>query len=357
MAEPTMTEQFAAAEADADAWEAAHPDAARKLASPVQADEPEEDATEEAPTEGDEAATDDTSETPKPPAAAAKPTVDPAQAKREQLTALAAELGMKVVGEQVAVEERVKFREEKRAHREQRAAWEAQANKLLTERIQPTWNAIKLIEEGDLDGGLKALTGKDLTELNKDAIASASGADWQTRREMQRLRAEREQEKAEREQWRAQEQQRQQTAQAQAYVGQVQMELTKSEDKAIAGLAAELPWFAEAVVAEQRVSYDPEDGSSLLTSVAAGRVLDKYRVEYERVHKILGGPVAPKKAESGVQAPAKPAQSPNGKHPGGTTAGGQLAAGRRSARLSDEEWMRTAKKEMAEAVRAESNHT
>jgi len=278
--------------------------------------------------------------------------VDTPEAKQKQLQALAKELGLRVVGQQVVLQERADFREEKRQFREQREKFVEQYKSAVA-KVEPLAKARELYDQGDLEGALKLAWGKTLTEINEDAVAQASGVDLKTRREIQRLREEREQERREKLELQTQQRQREQQDRERSYVTELQTKLAAEQDTHIAELAKAVPQFAHDVFALQRHHYDADDGTTIPLEEAAKHVLAQYRQGWESLSKVFGAPGSPKNPESGSRPPSQVEQPRNGK-PSSRTAATQQSrrlAGKRDAPRSDEEFFRQGTAALQEAMR------
>jgi len=230
----------------------------------------------------------------------------PAEKKLEAFKALGKELGFRVSDDKVAIEERAKFRDEKRQHREGMEKREAQFQQAV-QRLDPVLKAIETIEQGDIDLGLKrltkAITGleRGISELNEEAVAAASG-DWSSHKKLQRLQIEQENLKAERERERAELQAARERENVRVYMHNMQQELSQSNDKVLAAMAEDGEFITE-VYQLQCKHWDPDEQASIPTPEAAAMVLDRYRKRHEKRAKIFGAPASPTTPSDGSGSP------------------------------------------------------
>jgi hypothetical protein len=271
----TLMNIWERAEAKAEAFEKSIMGKAPAAAKPAEP-EPKSD-TEPAPppAEGD-----DTAEPEKKPAPAAKvkpePKEEPAAEdgdERKQLEELAKKLGMSVDGNRVAVQERVKFRQEKaewRTKQEQRDvefnAKVAEVRGELDKQYGRGAKAVECWDRGDFDGVAKALVDDakaDWKSLNKAGLQRIMSPEAKRIRELE----EREKEREEAAQ-RAEAETKQRAAAAEqakhvtAYKDRLRGQMAESQDRAIKALA-KLPMFVDAVFDAQNEHWDRESPDTI----------------------------------------------------------------------------------------------
>lgn len=207
----------------------------------------------------------------------------------------------------ISVAERAKWRAEKRAWREQKAAEQAAIEKAKQEAEQSTkkWrDAEEIWKRGDPEGAIQTAFGKPFAEFAKDVMAKAQGKDPRLVRELEELKAK----QAEREAREAEAQKRAQLAAAQvqqeraaaAYVqNQVIPEMKQLEG---AEHLAEVPVFVQAVVQEQRAAYDPDTKETITIAEAVEAAKAKFLPVYQTLQRVFGD--QPASAAEGAKAPA-----------------------------------------------------
>jgi hypothetical protein len=312
-----------AAEAKAEAYEASRPapkDAAVEIqealkGAPEPPPAPEPDPKEEPEAAAEHTADDATdSETESTPAGSDKV---------KQLHALAKELGMKVDGQRVSVEERAGFRAEKRSwHEKQKTKEQALAREIQAAQsyFAPLGPAMDAVKSGDYD-----LAVRKLAEAARDEEVAREGLNGATKRylkraagqdprvdELERWKRQREAEDAERQQTEAQRQaEAEQQRQRQEFTVNVQKQLAETAEREAVKRLAAYPSFAAQVVARMEARWDgfetisPED--------AAAEVADETRAVYDELHKVFG--------DQDARIPETPAETPVAGRSGKATAG------------------------------------
>lgn len=207
----------------------------------------------------------------------------------------------------ISVAERAKWRAEKRAWREQKAAEQSAIEKAKGEAMASTqkWrDAEEAWKRGDPEGAIQTAFGKPFAEFAKDVMAKAQGKDPRLVRELEELKAK----QAEREAREAEAQKRAQLAAAQvqqeraaaAYVqNQVIPEMKQLEG---AEHLAEVPVFVQAVVAEQRAAYDPDTKETISIPEAVEAAKAKFLPVYQTLQRVFGD--QPASAAEGAKVPA-----------------------------------------------------
>lgn len=311
-----------------------------------------------------------------------KPKTDAAvDAKREQLKALIAELGMQLDDTRVTSAERAALRGERRDAREALEKLEneakeriAAATKALEERdssAKPRFDKLstfeKAIESGDHDQIAKVAGFEDWDKLQEHVIALKADPAYQRMRALERQVAERERAEKEREEKAAKEaeertvaeqRQAEERAQQQAraeYMRGLSATMAKSEDPVVKAMADD-PAFVGAVFRVQQSHYaggdamTPEEAIRTAAKGTQGQPLvAELKKLYDRLAPVFGQPqpsagavVASVKAEDRAERPkAKrtPAPSP------------PPAASK--TKMDDREWKVSAARRLEEAVREE----
>lgn len=240
------------------------------------------------------------------------------------LHALAKRLGFVVDGGIVTVEERRGFRAEKRKFHEQQTREVKDFQSKVTnvwQQLKPLADAKQLGESGDFDGALKALFGKDLSEINKLAADKLRNRDPRVD-QIERENRELKERVAAREAAEQQERERAvEEAERQRYLSSISEEFSQSENPVHKKLAKD-PSFLSLVHAKQKEHWD---GHDTLTPEEAALLVEKdLRADYEILHSVFGGRTASQSESSsestsvgrGNGTPAK--QDGNGKKPSKT---------------------------------------
>jgi hypothetical protein len=239
----------------------------------------------------------------------------PKNEKRAQLEALAKELGYSLDANAVTVNERVKWRDEKRkekaaiaAERQKVDQYKAEADKALTERFGRAAQAIEAFDKGDFDGVAAALAGEKLgwKELQGKALQRLQSPEHRRIRELEEKEAQREREAHEAKQ--ASEQQAAQAARAQAeqqYRTSLTAEMGASERQEIKALS-KLPMFVSAIMEIQGEAYRrgdelPTPEQALSMPYGGSPLIDNARALWQSLNEAFGTP-APSTQEAASAA-------------------------------------------------------
>lgn len=152
---------------------------------------------------------------------------------------------------------------------------ESKAQSLL-EQVRPLYEAKQALESGDLDTFIKLATNGecDAAEFSRRLIFSKHSKDPHTERVERELRELRKQLEEKEQRERQQQEQMTQAQQREAYLAQMQDELTGSSDPRISK-AATKPAFLQRVLAIQEEHYDPRARITLPFAQAADLALEQ----------------------------------------------------------------------------------
>lgn len=365
----TFTSIWAKAEAKAEA----HEKQLEKVAAKVSGDKPPaEPKTAPSDTEPSPPPDDDEDKS-EPAKDKAKPKEEPKEEpaeepsdERAQLDALAKKLGYSIDGNRVAVNERVKFRQEKQEWRTNQSTREAEFQALVTktrEDLDKQYGrgarAVEAWERGDFDGVAKALENDD--KANWKSLNSA-GATKMRSPEAKRIAEleERERQREQAEQQRADDAKRQAAEQEQqqavvAYKERLRGQMGESDNRIVKALS-KLPQFVDAVYLVQNEHWDRESADSIpkpdeaLNLPFGGRpLLDTAKEMWQALSEAFGDPDASnQEAPNGVGSRTAEASARPGKKPKTLSRNGAAevsATGKRS----DQEWLSHWSKRIAEA--------
>jgi len=305
--------------------------------------------------------TDDADESPEQPAGEpAKPAkaVDPKEAKRAQLKALADELGLKLDDAGVTIEERAEWRRAKAREKQrleaERAEWEKTKSLTPEERAAAERGQalIALLEAGDPHGFAEKAGFKDWNDLQHNFLKRTADPNYAELRKLQQeLEAQKaEKKKAEEEAKQRAESQTKQEA-MNKYMDNLSTQCKASKNPVVAAFGDD-PLFLQAVFQIQKENWDPELQQTVPVEVAIKKAMrgakqdleSELRIIYERGKKAF---------EVGGAAPAS-AQKNNGKKPApktavtGPSSGGE-GAPKRPGEMSQQEWASYRAKRLAEA--------
>lgn len=163
----------------------------------------------------------------------------------------------------------------------------------------PFHEARALYAAGDYEGAFKNAFGEDVTDFQRKAIGQRIGRDPEVERLKAELAKDREERQRERAEYDRAVQERTDQAQIQEYQGQLQTELSASDDPAIARYASR-PQFVAEVFEILRANYDPRTGATVPVRVAAEHVRDQVFANLQQWQLDHPG-----QAKPAIAAPAK----------------------------------------------------
>lgn len=361
----TLSDLWARAEAAADKHEAAVAKQSPAAAKPAEPADPKSD-TEPAPPpdEADEA-------TPAKPAAKAKPEPkdEPADDsdERKQLDALAKKLGFAVDGNHVAVQERVKFRQEKKEWREKKEAEDAAFNQRVNEvradldkQFGRGAKAVEAWERGDFDGVAQALADDpkaDWKGLQKRGAEKILSPEVKRIRELEERERQREEaaRKADEDAKQSQAQREQQQA-VTAYKERLKADMSASADRVVKALS-KLPQFVDAMYFVQDEHWDresvdtiPKPEDALKLPFGGRPLLDTAREMWQSLNEAFGDPDAlNQEAPNGVGNRNAEASARPGKKPKTLSRNGAAEVSAPGTYKNDQDFIKTWSKRIAEA--------
>lgn len=258
-----------------------------------------------------------------PPAGKEKPKAEKAEPaatgqtseKRAQFDALAKELGFSVDANAVTVNERVKWREEKRREKAAMAAerqavdrYKAEADQTLTGKYGRAATALECFEKGDFDGVASALAGEKVSwkDLQGKAMQRLLSPEHRRIRELEEREAERER-AAQREREAATEQSRRaEIVEAQQqHRSMLTQEMGSSENSTLKALAKQ-PMFVQAIMEIQGDCYRrgdslPTPEQALSMNYGGAPLIDNARALWQSLCEAFGTP-APSPQEADKKA-------------------------------------------------------
>lgn len=313
MAEPTDPNKINSIWERAEAKAAAH-EAALGISG---GDEPEGGASEGT----QEAAQADAA----PPAASkekskAEPKDEPAATgqtseKRAQFDALARELGFSVDANAVTVNERVKWREEKRrekakldAERQAIDKYRDEADQTLTGKYGRAATALECFEKGDFDGVASALAGEKVSwkDLQGKAMQRLLSPEHRRIRELEEREQERERAAQQERAAAAEQARRAEIAEAQQqHRSMLTQEMGSSENAALKALSKQ-PMFVQAIMEIQGDCYRrgdalPTPEQALSMNYGGAPLIDNARALWQSLCEAFGNP-APSPQEADKKA-------------------------------------------------------
>lgn len=204
------------------------------------------------------------------------------------LNELATALGYHVDGNQVAVQERIKWRQEKQqekaAIRQAREALEADRAQLAS-LAGKAEKAVELFNDGEPEEALRLLFGKGLDEANKLEVEKLRGKDPRVTKLERQLREKEEREQKLLQEQREREHTEQRRAAHQAYADRLAGAF--KQHKEFSALA-EFPELIERVIELQIRNQDPDDGSTITAEEAARYVVEEERERHTKRSKLFG---------------------------------------------------------------------
>lgn len=235
----------------------------------------------------------------------------PTNEKRAQFDALAKELGFTVDGNGVTVNERVKWRDEKRRERQKldadRAAIEkyrADADRELTSKFGNGAAAIAAFDRGDFDGVAAALAGEKVTWKQLQGVAGQRllSPEHKRIRELEERESERERQAQEHQRMAEEQHARAERAQAeQQYRANLATEMGASTNQSIKALSKQ-PMFVQAIMDIQGEAYRrgdsvPTPEQALSMHYGGAPLIDNARALWQSLCEAFGSP-APSQQEA-----------------------------------------------------------
>ncbi len=235
--------------------------------------------------------------------------------KRAQFDALAKELGFSVDGNAVTVNERVKWRDEKRKERAKldadRAAIEKyrnEADQTLTGKYGRAATALECFDKGDFDGLASALAGEKVSwkDLQGKAMQRLLSPEHRRIRELEEREAERERQAQEHQRMAEEQHARAERAQAeQQYRANLATEMGASQNQSIKALSRQ-PMFVQAIMDIQGEAYRrgdsvPTPEQALSMHYGGAPLIDNARGLWQSLCEAFGTP-APSTQEADKKA-------------------------------------------------------
>lgn len=257
-----------------------------------------------------------------PPAGKEKPKAEPKahpaatgqpSEKRAQFDALAKELGFSVDANAVTVNERVKWREEKRREKAAIAAerqaidkYRNEADQHLSGKYGKGATAVECFEKGDFDGVASALAGEKVSwkDLQGKAMQRLLSPEHRRIRELEEREAEREQSAQRERDAVAEQRQRAEIAAAQQeHRSMLTQEMSSSESVTLKALSKQ-PMFVQAIMDIQGDCYRrgdalPTPEQALSMNYGGAPLIDNARALWQSLCEAFGTPApSPQEANS-----------------------------------------------------------